>query len=151
MMQDFQLLRENIVKDHKEGLKRRYEIATGEQPSEELIEKMIFTSGQEKLFEGKEELVMETLERQEALKEIQRSLTELHQVFLDMAVMVEKQGDQINDIQENVNKVYVCIGGGTNSLFYATQMKKKRGHWIWWIGFAVIVLLFVCLISILVS
>ncbi|KAJ6385912.1 hypothetical protein OIU77_028973 [Salix suchowensis] len=41
MMRDFQALRENILKDHKEGLKRRYYNATGEHPTEEMIEKMI--------------------------------------------------------------------------------------------------------------
>ncbi|KAL5788691.1 hypothetical protein ACOSP7_005640 [Xanthoceras sorbifolium] len=151
MMNDFQSLREQIVKDHKEGLKRRYHIVTGEIPSEEVVEKMILGNGQDQVFEGKEELLLETQERQEALKEIQRSLTELHQVFLDMAVLVETQGQQINDIEENVTKGGVYINGGTNGLFYAKQMKKKRRNWVFWIGALVLLLLFVCFISILAS
>ncbi|KAK2665338.1 hypothetical protein Ddye_003912 [Dipteronia dyeriana] len=144
MMQDFQSLREQIVKDHKEGLKRRYYNMTGEQPSEQLIEKMILGSGQEKVFEGKEELFAETRERQEALKEIQRSLTELHQVFLDMAVLVEIQGgEQINDIEENVTKANVYINGGTNQLFYAKQVKKKKWNCVWLISVFVMLLIFV--------
>ncbi|KAL5790930.1 hypothetical protein ACOSQ2_005818 [Xanthoceras sorbifolium] len=151
MMNDFQSLREQIVKDHKEGLKRRYHNVTGEIPSEEVVEKMILGNGQDQVFEGKEELLLETQERQEALKEIQRSLTELHQVFLDMAVLVETQGEQINDIEENVTKGGVYINGGTNGLFYAKQMKKKRRNWVFWIGALVLLLLFVCFISILAS
>ncbi|KAH7575071.1 hypothetical protein JRO89_XS02G0043100 [Xanthoceras sorbifolium] len=151
MMNDFQSLREQIVKDHKEGLKRRYHNVTGEIPSEEVVEKMILGNGQDQVFEGKEELLLETQERQEALKEIQRSLTELHQVFLDMAVLVETQGQQINDIEENVTKGGVYINGGTNGLFYAKQMKKKRRNWVFWIGALVLLLLFVCFISILAS
>ncbi|KAG6761535.1 hypothetical protein POTOM_034762 [Populus tomentosa] len=41
MMHDFQALRENILKDHKEGLKRRNYNETGEHPTEEMIEKII--------------------------------------------------------------------------------------------------------------
>ncbi|KAL6270104.1 hypothetical protein ACE6H2_027015 [Prunus campanulata] len=45
------------------------------------------------------------------LKDLQRSLTQLHQVFLDMAVMVEKQGEQMDDMH-----------GGTNALFSALKL-----------------------------
>ncbi|KAJ0076921.1 hypothetical protein Patl1_36443 [Pistacia atlantica] len=151
MMHDFQSLREQIVNDHKEGLKRRYHNVTGEESSEEVIEKMILGSGEEKVFEGKEDLVMEAHERQEALKEMQRSLTELHQVFLDMAVLVEAQGEQINDIEENVAKAGAYISGGTDGLHHANQMKKKRRNWASWIGAFVLILFLVCLIAALAS
>ncbi|KAJ9132855.1 hypothetical protein P3X46_033681 [Hevea brasiliensis] len=150
MMHDFQSLRDQICKDHKEGLKRRYYNVTGEQPSEEMIEKMVLGGGQEKVFEGKTDLVMENQERHEALKEIQRSLTELHQLFLDMAVLVEKQGDDINNIEENVACAGTYITGGTNGLYYAKQMKKKRSNWGCWIGLILLVLL-VILVSTLAS
>ncbi|KAJ4825688.1 hypothetical protein Tsubulata_041414 [Turnera subulata] len=150
MMHDFQALREQILRDHKEGLKRRYYNVTGEVPSEEMIDKMIFGGGQEKIFEGKADLAMENKERHEALKEIQRSLTELHQVFLDMAVLVEKQGDEINNIEENVARAGVNISGGTNVLHYAKQMKKKRTNWGCWIGILLLLLL-VILVSTLAS
>jgi syntaxin 1B/2/3 len=129
MMHDFQALRENILKDHKEGLKRRYYNATGEHPTEEMIERMILRGEKERVFEGKAELVMENLERHEALKKIQRSLTELHQVFLDMAILVEIQGDEINVIEENVAGAANHISGGTNGLYYADQMKRRGSHW----------------------
>ncbi|KAJ6692702.1 SYNTAXIN-112 [Salix purpurea] len=125
MMRDFQALRENILKDHKEGLKRRYYNATGEHPTEEMIEKMISRGEKERVFEGKAELEKENLERHEALKEIQRSLTELHRVFLDMAILVETQADEINVIEENVASAANHISGGTDGLYYANQMKRR--------------------------
>jgi syntaxin 1B/2/3 len=149
MMNDFQCLREKIVREHKEGLKRRYYAATGEEPSEEDVEKIILGGGQVNVFEGKADLIMENKERHEALKEIQRSLTELHQVFLDMAVLVETQGEQINDIEENVARAGADINGGTNRLLHAKQMKKRK--WAYWMGALVLVLLFLCFISILAS
>ena len=124
---------------------------SGEEPSEEDIDKMILEGGQVNVFEGRADLIMENKERHEALKEIQRSLTELHQVFLDMAVLVETQGEQINDIEENVARTAAYIDGGTNKLFDANQMKKKRRKWAYRIGALVLVLLLICFISIVAS
>ncbi|KAB2634606.1 syntaxin-112-like [Pyrus ussuriensis x Pyrus communis] len=148
IMNDFQILREQIVKEHKDGLKRRYFSATGEEASDEVIDKMISTNGQVKTFEGKAELVMENQERHEVLKDIQRSLTELHQVFLDMAVLVEKQGEQLDDIEQNVVGAGAYINDGTNALSNAKKMKKRRGKWVCWIGAVVLFILLVCLVSI---
>ncbi|KAI8533007.1 hypothetical protein RHMOL_Rhmol11G0262800 [Rhododendron molle] len=148
MMNDFQCLREKIVKEHKEGLKRRYYSATGQEPTEEMMEKMVLGNGQVGIFEGKGDLVMENQERHEALKEIQRSLTELHQVFLDMAVLVETQGEKINDIQENVVNAAAYVSGGTKELVQAKEMKKRR-DWVCWVGIVVLLVLLVCLIAIL--
>ncbi|GFY89703.1 syntaxin of plants 112 [Actinidia rufa] len=148
MMNDFQSLREKIVIEHKEGLKRRYFNATGEEPKEELIEKMVSGGGKVEIFEGKTDLVMENQERHEALKEIQRSLTELHQVFLDMAVLVDTQGEKINDIKENVARAGAYVSGGTKELIQAKEMKKRR-NWSYWIGVVLLVLFLVCFIYIL--
>ena len=82
--------------DHQENLRKMYFNATGEMPSEEILDKLL--SGSLKI-EVSEERVgasdVEEKERYEAVKDIQRSLEELHQVFLNMAVLVENQGDQM--------------------------------------------------------
>ena len=59
---------------------------------------------------------MENQERYEALKEIQRSSSELYQVFLDMAVLVEAQGKKINDIGENVASAGAYVSRRTKEL-----------------------------------
>ena len=64
-------------------------------------------------------------EKHEAVMGIQRSLNNVHQVFLDMAVLVETQGEKIDDIERNVANARSFISGGTHSLFYAKQMNKK--------------------------
>ncbi|XP_059644031.1 syntaxin-112-like [Cornus florida] len=148
IMNDFQSLREKIVTEHKEGLKRRYYNATGQEPSDEVIEKMVSGGGQVGIFEGKTDLGMENQERHEALKEIQRSLTELHQVFLDMAVMVETQGEQINNIEQNVVNAGAYVSGGAKELIQAKKMQKRRTC-AYWIGAVILILLLVFLISIL--
>ncbi len=40
----------------------------------------------------------EIQERHEAVKELEKSLLDLHQIFLDMAVLVEAQGEMLDNI-----------------------------------------------------
>lgn len=51
--------------------------------------------------------VLDTLaeiqERHEAVKELEKSLMELHQIFLDMAVLVEAQGAMLDNIENQVS------------------------------------------------
>nr|XP_043608788.1 syntaxin-112 [Erigeron canadensis] len=154
MMNNFQELRDKIVSDHKEYLKRRYYNETGEYPSEEMMETM--ASGDGKMFEvsdGKTDVVMENKERHQAVLDIKRSLNKLHQVFLDMAVLVETQGEKLDDIEDNVAKAGSFVSGGTDSLFYAKQLKdKQRCHcWMCLIWALVIIILLVCFIAMMSS
>jgi len=98
-----QILRQKILSDYKNDLKRRYYTATGEEPSEEEIENMISGGGGVQMFEGKGVMDLKNKERHEVVMDIQRSLKRLHQVFLDMAVLIETQGGvHLIDIEENV-------------------------------------------------
>jgi len=143
-------LREMILSDHKDDLKRRYYTATGEVPSEEVIEKMVSGAVKVQLFEGKTEVDLRSKERHEAVVDIRRSLNKLHQVFLDMAVLVETQGEKVDDIEENLAGAGNFISGGTNSLYYASQMKKNK-KWAHWVCAVVLIILLVCIISTLAS
>jgi syntaxin 1B/2/3 len=50
--------------------------------------------------------VLDTLaeiqERNRAVKDLEASLLELHQIFLDMAVLVEAQGEMLDNIEQQV-------------------------------------------------
>ncbi|XP_057770086.1 syntaxin-112-like [Salvia miltiorrhiza] len=131
----FRALREKIIADYKDGLRRRCYNATGEHPSEEVIEAMV--SGKI----GEEEA------EAEAVMDIWRSLNKLHEVFLDMAVLVEGQGHRVDDIERNVAAAASFVGGGTGSLFYAKQMKKGRGKWMCWLWGVGFVIMLVCLVA----
>jgi hypothetical protein len=51
--------------------------------------------------------VLDTLaeiqERNRAVKDLEASLLELHQIFLDMAVLVEAQGEMLDNIEKQVS------------------------------------------------
>ncbi|KAF8118239.1 hypothetical protein N665_0005s0008 [Sinapis alba] len=143
-MSEFHRLKEMIFADYREDLKRKYFLATGEEPSNEDMEKF-------GLFEVKPEMDLEMKERHEAVNDIKRSLNRLHQVFLDMVVLVEAQGDQVDDIEANVATAGSFVSGGTNSLFYANQMKKKNKKCVVWGSVLGVIILLVCLTSMLAS
>ncbi|KAL1536367.1 pantetheine-phosphate adenylyltransferase [Salvia divinorum] len=142
IMNGFHALREKLMADYKDGLRRRYYNVTGEHPSEVVIEEMVSGNGtiQEKNVEERE--------RYEAVMDIWRSLNKLQQAFSDMAVLVEAQGHRIDDIEGNVATATSFVGGGTNSLFYAKQMKEggKWMCWLWGVGFVIIL---VCVVAML--
>ena len=52
----------------------------------------------------------EVQERHEAVKELEKSLMELHQVFLDMAVLVDAQGEMLDNIEQQVGIGAGCCG-----------------------------------------
>lgn len=151
MMNDFQSLRDKILSDHKEDLKRRYYTATGEVPSEEAMEKMISGSLKVEFLAGKTDADLGSQVRHEAVMDIQKSLNKLHQVFLDMAILVETQGGKVDNIEDNVVNAGNFIHGGTNSLHYANQMKKKNRKWVCWIFAVVLIIILVCIVAMLSS
>ncbi|XP_072082156.1 syntaxin-123 isoform X2 [Arachis hypogaea] len=71
--------------------------------------------------------IMDTIQEiqgcHDTLIDIESSLNELHQVFLDMTVLVQSQGKQLNDIQSHESRAnsYVCRGFGSFSLQGSTR------------------------------
>ena len=71
------------------------------------------------------ETVVEIQDRHDAAKEIEKSLLELHQVFLDMAVMVEAQGEQMDDIEHHVMNAAQYVTDGSKNLKTAKGYQKS--------------------------
>ena len=46
-------------------------------------------------------------ERGEAVRELEKSLLDLHQIFLDMAVLVEAQGEMLDNIEAQVRELFL--------------------------------------------
>ncbi|KAL1535737.1 syntaxin-related protein KNOLLE-like [Salvia divinorum] len=137
LMMDFQALRQRMMTEYKETVGRRYFTVTGEHPDDEVIDKIISSgdgNGGEELLSraiqehgrGKVvETVVEIQDRHDAAKEIEKSLLELHQIFLDMAVMVEAQGEQMDDIEHHVMNAQQYVSAGTNNLKVAKDHQRS--------------------------
>lgn len=134
LMDDFQALRTNMNSEYKETVARRYYTVTGEKANEELIENLI-SSGESESFlqkaiqeQGRGQVldtISEIQERHDAVKEIEKNLMELHQIFLDMAALVEAQGQQLNDIESHVAHASSFVRRGTEQLHDAKEYQKS--------------------------
>lgn len=154
-MDDFQELREKISAEYKETVQRRYFTVTGENPDEKTVDLLISTGESETFLQkaiqeqGRGRIIdtiSEIQERHDAVKDLERNLRELHQVFMDMAVLVEHQGEQLNDIEAQVLRANSYVRGGTTQLQTARKHQKNTRKWT---CYAIILLLIIILIVIL--
>ncbi|PRQ53031.1 hypothetical protein RchiOBHm_Chr2g0162001 [Rosa chinensis] len=153
MMDDFQGLRAKIASEYKETVGRRYFTITGEKVNNEMIENLIASGEGETLVQraiqeqGRGQIldtIQEIQERRDAVKEIEQSLIELHQVFLDMAALVDAQGQQLNDIESQVARASSFVRGGTVQLEQAKEYQKSSRKCI-----CIGIVLAICLVIIL--
>ncbi|MBA0811908.1 hypothetical protein Gohar_025921 [Gossypium harknessii] len=158
MMDNFQVLRAKMQSEYKETVERRYFTITGERPDEDTIENLI-SSGESESFlqraiqeQGRGQImdtISEIQERHDAVKEIEKNLIELHQIFLDMAALVEAQGQQLNDIESHVAHASSFVRRGTEQLQEAREHQKNSRKWMCIAILAAILLIIVILIPLL--
>nr|CAD1833770.1 unnamed protein product [Ananas comosus var. bracteatus] len=145
LMLDFQALRQRIMAEHREAVERRYFTLTGELPADDVVERIVAGEqgqGQEQELLRKAAVaerggsgevlaaVQEIQGRQDAAREVERSLLELHQVFLDMAVMVEAQGEQMDDIERHVASAGNYVKDGAKELGSAKAYQRSSRKWL---------------------
>ncbi|KAK3188099.1 hypothetical protein Dsin_027660 [Dipteronia sinensis] len=160
MMDDFQNFRNKMTAEYKETVERRYFTITGQKADEDTIENLI-SSGESESFlqkaiqdQGRGQImdtISEIQERHDAVKEIEKNLLELHQVFLDMAALVEAQGHQLNDIESHVLHANSFVRRGTEQLQEAREYQKSSRKWTCIAILAGIVLVVVLLFPILIQ
>ncbi|XP_006655835.1 syntaxin-132-like [Oryza brachyantha] len=152
---EFQTLREAIQKEYREVVERRVFTVTGERADEETIDRLIETGDSEQIFqraiqEQGRGRVLDTLqeiqERHDTVKEIEQKLLELQQIFLDMSVLVEAQGEILDNIESQVSGAAEHIQTGTNLLQKARFLQKNTRKWT---CIGIIILLIVILIVVL--
>lgn len=90
--------------------------------------------------------INEIQERHDAVKDMEKNLQELHQVFLDMAVLVQVQGEQLDDIESQVARANSFVRGGTERLQTARKYQKNSRKWA---CYAIILLLIIILLVVL--
>lgn len=136
-MDAFGDLRRRVAEDHREVVARRYYTATGEKADEATIDAMAAAGGAGEgilraVVEGRgavEAALAEMRERKGVVEELERNLIELHQVFLDMAVMVETQGQQLDDIESQVGRASSFVEHGVRQLHQARRHQKNTRKW----------------------
>ncbi|KAJ0079925.1 hypothetical protein Patl1_22907 [Pistacia atlantica] len=158
-MAEFQVLRETIHQEYREVVERRVYTGlnpapviinvTGATADEETIDKLIETGDSEQIFQkaiqeqGRGQ-IMDTLaeiqERHDAVRDLERKLLELQQIFLDMAVLVDAQGDMIDNIESQVSSAVDHVQSGNTALQKAKKLQKSSRKWM---CIAIIILLII--------
>ena len=110
--------------------------------SETFLQKAIQEQGRGRILDT----INEIQERHDAVKEIEKNLKELHQVFLDMAVLVESQGEQLDDIESHVARANSFVRTGAQQLQTARKHQKNTRKWT---CYAIIILLVIILFVVL--
>ncbi|KAI5059412.1 hypothetical protein GOP47_0025731 [Adiantum capillus-veneris] len=152
LMQDFQQLRQTMMTEYRETIERRYFTVTGVQAEEATIDHMIDTGESETFLQkavqeqGRGQIIdtiKEIQERHDAVKDLEKNLVELHQIFLDMSVLVESQGEQLNSIEAAVQHASSFVKTGTDNLQTAKKIQRSTRKWY---CIAMIILLIVILV-----
>ncbi|KAL9247071.1 hypothetical protein vseg_020541 [Gypsophila vaccaria] len=148
-MAEFQTLRENVHQEYREVVERRVYTVTGQRANEETIDQLIETGNSEQIFQraiqeqGRGQ-VMDTLaeiqERHDAVRDVERKLLELQQIFLDMAVLVDAQGDVLDNIESQVQNAVDHVTTGNTALQRAKSLQKNSRKWM---CFAILILLII--------
>ncbi|KAA8516869.1 hypothetical protein F0562_017313 [Nyssa sinensis] len=138
-MTEFQTLRESIHQEYREVVERRVYTVTGTRADEETIDRLMETGDSEQIFQkaireqGRGQ-IMDTLaeiqERHDAVREVERKLLELQQIFLDMAVLVDAQGDMLDNIESQVSSAVDHVHSGNKALQKAKSLQKNSRKWM---------------------
>ncbi|KAK4741823.1 hypothetical protein SAY87_025411 [Trapa incisa] len=151
-MAEFQVLRENIHQENREVVQRRVFTVTGTRPDEETIDKLIDTGDSEQIFQkaiqeqGRGQImdtVAEIQERHDAVRDLERKLLDLQQIFLDMAVLVDAQGEMIDNIESQVSSAVDHVQSGNTALHRAKSLQRSSRKWM---CIAIIILLIIVVI-----
>jgi len=89
--------------------------------SESFLQKAIQQQGRATIMDT----IQEIQERHGTVKEIERSLHELHQVFLDMAVLVQHQGEHLDDIESHMALASSSVIKGVHHLQVVKNHQKN--------------------------
>ncbi|XP_020174093.1 syntaxin-132-like [Aegilops tauschii subsp. strangulata] len=131
---DFQVLGESIRQEYREVVERRVFTVIGNHPDEEPADNLIETGRSEQIFkdavqqQGRGQIldtVAEIQERHDAVRDLERKLLELQQIFLDMAVLVVAQGEMTNDIVTRISKATDYIQQGLDALQKAKRLQRN--------------------------
>ncbi|OMO72333.1 hypothetical protein COLO4_27679 [Corchorus olitorius] len=138
LMIEFQTLRQKIQDEYREVVERRVITVTGSRPDEQTIDRLIETGNSEQIFQkaiqeqGRGQVlntVEEIQERHDAVMEIEKKLLDLQQIYLDMAVLVEAQGEILDNIESQVSTAVSNVQSGTTALQNAKKRQKSTRKW----------------------
>jgi t-SNARE complex subunit (syntaxin) len=141
----------------KEKLERKIRVAAPDATDEEVDTIMRSDGGAENLIQstflvgGVNDSIKQTYRKVAAKYQdvlaLEQSMAELHQMFLDMALLVEQQGELLDNIEYNVKSAADYVEEGNIDVYRAIEHQKSARKKQCWIIILVIVLVIILLFS----
>uniref|UniRef100_A0A7S0NG74 t-SNARE coiled-coil homology domain-containing protein n=1 Tax=Hanusia phi TaxID=3032 RepID=A0A7S0NG74_9CRYP len=134
LVQEYQEMQTNFKGKYKERVGRQLKVVRPDATDED-VERLLQDGGDGNIF--KQQLLQErsTQAAKNALADIQdkhkdilrleQSIVELHQLFVDMAVLVETQGEMLDQIEYSVQQAHQYVDRGVKQLEKAKESQKK--------------------------
>lgn len=73
----------------------------------------VFTEGYLMETENQKRMLADVTQRRDQILELERSIKELHDLFVDMALLVQSQGELVDNIERNVTRATDAVVSGT--------------------------------------
>lgn len=89
-------------------------------------------------------------ERDQGIKEIQNQITEVNEIFKDLAVLVNEQGIVIDDIGSNIESSHHATAEAKTQLAKASKSQKSRRCLSCWVPLAILSVVIIIVVIVLV-
>ncbi|KAI9280805.1 t-SNARE [Sporodiniella umbellata] len=161
-IQRYQDVERNYQLRYRQRIERQIRIVKPEASQDE-VDTIIDSEGPPQVFaqslmsagrQGQAKAVLSEVQtRQDDIKHIEKTIIELHQLFMDMSMMVEQQGETLTTIENQAEQTQTLVQDGNTFISKAIQSAKatRTKKWccfflcigicvmiailVWWFGF----------------
>jgi len=161
IMAEYQDVQAKCKTKFKQRMERQYRIVQPDATQEQVDSALEGNQAGGAIFSAQFLAASQRAEAKKALKDIQErhveilkleeSLRELHQLFLDMQLLVEAQGQMLNEIEKSVDKAVDYTEKGVSEMKKAVKYQKKSRKKMFILICCLIVLVIVILVPTLVT
>jgi len=132
VMQDYQDRQTKYKKKYEEMCKRQYKIVKPNATEEEIQD--VIENGGEQIFtdhmlstssQKAEDALKDVQDKHKDIQKLESSIQELHQLFVDLSVLVESQGEMLDNIENSVSTSLAYTKTGVQELEKANEYAKK--------------------------
>ncbi|KAJ3232118.1 Plasma membrane t-SNARE, secretory vesicle fusion [Chytriomyces hyalinus] len=147
---EFQSAQRSFKNKYKQRMEREIRIARPDATPQEIARALDSQSGSafsQQLLSSRNEKSRRALEevqdRHTELQKIERSLTELFDLFQEMQALIETQQEMINNVEANVENAVVYVEEGSKELTKAVQYRKQTRKKQWWILYLILAIVLI--------
>merc|ERR1719399_1321764 len=160
LMAEYQEIQTKYKNKYRERVKRQYRIVKPHATKEEIDDAFsgdaqpeIFT---QQILQGPghaaaRNALADIQERHKDITRLETSIAELHQLFLDMSVLVESQGELLDQIEYTVSQSVNYTGKAVEELRSANKYQKKVRQKMCCVIVTIIVILIIILVPLLIN